>query len=161
MEPSDTATITEFAIVVAGFTGLVIAIGSRDGTADPLVKFRAVTMMFYAFTAAFGSLLPIFGEALGVANAWLFSAACLSALLISNIVATFICRQVLLSPEQRAQLKVWMYFLVVGGNTLFAVALALSFLGIFTTPASGIVFAALIWQLVLSTILFTRLILQR
>jgi hypothetical protein len=160
MEPSDTSTITEFAIVVAGFTGLVIAIGSRDGTPDPLVKFRAVTMLFYAFTAAFGSLLPQFGAALGVADTWRFSAPYLCALLVANIVATLLYRQVL-DPEQRARLKTWMYLLVFGGNSVFALALTLSYAGALTTPASGIVFAALTWQLVLSTILFTRLILQR
>jgi len=39
--------------------------------------------------------------------------------------------------------------------------LVLSLLGMVGLPVNGAFFAALIWQLVLSTILFTRLILQR
>ncbi len=66
MDPSSTASITEFAIVVAGFTGLVLAIGSKDGTANPLVKYRTITMLFYTFTAAFGSLLPTLAQSVGI-----------------------------------------------------------------------------------------------
>lgn len=46
MAPSTTASITEFAIVVAGFTGLVLAIGTRDGVTNPVVKLRSITMLF-------------------------------------------------------------------------------------------------------------------
>ena len=51
MDPSSTSSITEFAIVVAGFTGLVFALERTDGPINPFVKFRTVTMLFYAFSA--------------------------------------------------------------------------------------------------------------
>jgi hypothetical protein len=160
MDPSSTAPITEFAIVVAGFTGLVFAIGSKDGAASPLVKFRIVTMLFYAFTAAFGSLLPTMAQSLGIEMIWRFSAYVLIVLLVANMAASALSSRVLLSSEEKTQLKSWMWLLVFVGNSVFALLLLVTLLGFLALPITGAFFGALIWQLVLSTVLFTRLILQ-
>ena len=153
--------ITEFAIVVAGFTGLVLALGSKDQTPSPVVKLRTVTMLFYAFTAAFVSLLPTLAQSLGIAEIWHFSGYVFVALLFANTLATVLSSRILLSPSERAELSTIMWSLVLAGNTLFGAMLVLSLLGMVGLPVNGAFFAALIWQLVLSTILFTRLILQR
>jgi len=160
MDPSSTASVTEFAIVVAGFTGLVLAIGSRDGVANPLVKFRTVTMLFYAFTAAFGSLLPTFGQALGITEVWHFSSYVLITLLIANMGATIVSSRVLLTAEQRTQLKRWMWSLVLVGNSFFSLLLVAALAGVVGLPVTGAFYGALIWQLVLSSVLFARLILK-
>ena len=160
MDPSSTTSITEFAIVIAGFTGLVLAIGSKDGTANPLVKFRTITMLFYTFTAAFGSLLPTLAQSVGIVEIWRYSGYVLVVLLVANMVATVISSWILLSPEERKQLKVWMWSLVLGGNSVFSLVLLASLIGISALPITGAFFSALIWQLVLSTVLFARMILQ-
>ncbi len=160
MDPSSTASITEFAIVVAGFTGLVLAIGSKDGTANPLVKFRAITMLFYTFTAAFGSLLPTLAQSIEIVEIWRYSSYVLVAFLVANMAATVLSSQIVLSPEERKQLKVWVWSLVLGGNSVFSLVLLASLIGILALPITGAFFGALIWQLVLSAVLFARLILQ-
>ncbi len=160
MDPSSTAPITEFAIVIAGFTGLVLAIGSKDGTANPLVKFRTITMLFYTFTAAFGSLLPTLAHSVGIVEIWRYSGYVLVVLLVANMVATVISSWILLSTEERKQLKVWMWSLVLVGNSVFSLVLLASLIGILALPITGAFFSALIWQLVLSAVLFARLILQ-
>jgi hypothetical protein len=160
MDPSSTASITEFAIVVAGFTGLVLAIGSKDGAADPLVKFRVISMLFFTFTAAFGSLLPTLAQSMQIAQIWNFSSYVLAVLLVSNMIASLLSAQILLSPEERRELKAWMWSLVLIGNSLFAIFLLVTLAGLVAIPVAGAFFAALIWQLVLSAVLFTRLILQ-
>ena len=160
MDPSSTASITEFAIVVAGFSGLVLAIGSKDGTANPFVKFRTVSMLFFTFTAAFGSLLPTLVQSVGVFEIWRYSSYVLVGLLVANMAATVLSSRILLSPEERKQLKVWMWSLVLGGNSAFSLVLLASLIGIVTLPITGAFFAALIWQLILSSVLFARLILQ-
>ena len=159
MDPSSTGSITEFAIVVAGFTGLVLAIGAREGSPNPVVKLRTVTMLFYAFTAAFGSLLPTLGQSLG-ADPWRFAAFWLIFFLLGNMVATFIATRVLLSVEDRQQLAGWMWALVLGGNSVFAILLVSALVASFPVTETGAFFASLIWQLILSTILFTRIILR-
>jgi hypothetical protein len=53
-----------------------------------------------------------------------------------------------------------MWLLVMVGNTLFAIILAAALAGLFGIAVEGAFIGALIWQLVLSSILFTRLILD-
>ena len=160
MDPASTGPITEFAIVVAGFTGLVHAIGSRDGAVNPLVKLRTITMLLYAFTAAFGSLLPTLAQSLEVIDIWQFSAFGLTSLLIANMAATFISSRTLLTVEERSQLSIRMWGLAIVGNSVFSILLIISLFGGLGVFGIGAFFGALIWQLVLSAVLFTRLILQ-
>ena len=51
MDASDVSNITEFAIVLAGFSGLVIAIDSKDGRSNPLTKQRTIVMLLLSLGA--------------------------------------------------------------------------------------------------------------
>lgn len=153
MESSSAATITEFAIVLAGFSGLVIAIGSDKGSTNPLVKHRTILMLTLSFAAAFGSLLPIAAEAILITDIWLFSSFALVPILLMTLTVEATSSRFLLSSEERKQLKGYMYLLVYGGNLIFMLLLAIA-------PSAGTFFIALIWQLVVSTIFYVRLILQ-
>ena len=162
MDTSSTNAVTEFAIVVAGFTGLVFALERSERPIDPFVKFRTVTMLFYAFSAAFGSILPTLVEGFGgVTDIWLVSSICLVPILVANMVATVVASRRILTAEERPQLSGWMWSLVMVGNSAFALWLAGSTLGLIPGETTGAFFAALIWQLVLSTILFARLLIIR
>ncbi len=162
MDPSSTNSITEFAIVVAGFTGLVFALERTDGAINPFVKFRTVTMLFYAFSAAFGSVLPTLVDSFGVADdIWFASGICLAAILLANMLATVVASRRILTAEERPQLKGWMWSLVMVGNSVFALWLGGNAVELIPGQITGAYFAALVWQLVLSTILFTRLLVIR
>ena len=153
MDASSVATITEFSIVLAGFSGLVIAIGSEKGSTNPLVKHRTILMLTLSFAAAFGSLLPLIANAWRINDVWIFSSYALVAILLITLAIETTSSRFLLSPEERSQLKGYMYVLVYGGNLTFVFALALS-------PSINIFVTALIWQLIVSTIFYVRLILQ-
>ena len=153
MNASSIATITEFSIVLAGFSGLVIAIGSEKGSTNPLVKHRTILMLTLSFAAAFGSLLPLIANAWQINDSWIFSSYSLVPILLITLVIEMTSSRYLLSPEERSQLKGYMYVLVYGGNLTFVFALALS-------PSINIFVTALIWQLIVSTIFYVRLILQ-
>lgn len=87
MDPSATNSITEFAIVVAGFTGLVFALERTDGPINPFVKFRTVTMLFYSFSAAFGSVLQYQNQENARPDHWrLLRRPCVAAGLVRNPV---------------------------------------------------------------------------
>lgn len=160
MEPTDTNAITEFAIVVAGFSGLVVAVVQREGQIRPLDKYRTVTMLTYAFSAAFGSLLPTLADSFGLPETqlWWYSGLGLLLLLVGNVAATVIFT-LMLSKEEVRQLKKWMWGLAVGGNSVL-----IAWLGFSLVQAPQWVQAAfmsgLIWQLLLASILFTRLLTQ-
>ena len=152
MVASSVATITEFSIVLAGFSGLVIAIGSEKGSTNPLVKHRTILMLTLSFAAAFGSLLPLIANAWQINDIWIFSSYSLIPILLITLAIEMTSSRFLLSPEERSQLKGYMYVLVYGGNLTFVFALALS-------PSINIFVTALIWQLIVSTIFYVRLIL--
>jgi len=156
MEPSSTAMITEFAIVVAGFTGLVFSTGSEVSN---LIRFRTATMLFYAFSAAFGSLMPTLFASFGFADIWVASSYVLAGILVANMSATTACSRLMLTADEREQLKGYMWFLVFFGNILFLVWLAALYMGALVGSITGVFIFALIWQLVLSSILFVRLLL--
>jgi hypothetical protein len=160
MDPSSTNAITEFAIVVAGFAGLVLALGARDGTPSPLVRYRTVVMLLCSFAAAFGSLLPILAASLEMTDIWAFSSYLLVVLLIGTMIGTIVGSRFLLNIVERNQLKTWMWTMILAGNSVFAIFLLATLAGAVMLPISGVFFGALIWQLVLSAVLFTRLILQ-
>jgi len=76
------------------------------------------------------------------------------------MVGTIVSALVLLSVEQRPHLMGWMWVHVIGGNTTFSALLIGSILGMFPFPITGPFFGALVWQLILSTILFTTIVLR-
>jgi len=163
MDPGSTNIITEFAIAIAGFTGIVFALDRnpdrKEGELSPLVRFRTVTMLFYAFSAAFGSLTPTLIQSFITSiEVWERSSAILIVILMANMAATVISSRVLLTAEQRRQLKGWMWLLVMLGNSVFAIWLVASLLGILPIPITAAFITALTWQLVLSTILFIRIV---
>ena len=160
MEPTDTNAITEFAIVVAGFSGLILAVVQRDGEMRALDKYRTVTMLMYAFSAAFASLFPTLVQSLGISGPqlWWYSGLGLLLLLITSTLATGLCT-LMLSAEERGQLRKWMWILVIGGNSILIAWLGYS-LAQAPQWVPGAFFSGLIWQLVLSSILFTRLLTQ-
>jgi hypothetical protein len=159
MDPGSTNIITEFAIAVAGFTGIVFVLDKNDGELSSLVRFRTVTMLFYAFSAAFGSLLPTLIQSFVVSvDVWRQSSIVLVGILLANMAATVLSSRTLLTAEQRKNLQGWMWLLVMLGNSFFAVWLVASLSGLIPIPITAAFFTALIWQLVLSSVLFIRII---
>ena len=153
MDAFSTASITEFAIVLAGFSGLVIAIGSKDGKSSPLTKHRTLCMLSFSFAAAFGSLLPALALSFGISNIWAFSSYGLVLILLIAIIIVHLSTRVLLNEEERKKLAWYMYILIYWVNAFLVFLLALA-------PTAGLFYIALVWQLIVSAILFTRLILQ-
>ena len=110
-------------------------------------------MLSLSFAAAFGSLIPTLALSFGISNIWVFSSYGLSLILLITVIATYLSTRLLLNHEERKKLRGYMYVLILWVNILLVVLLALM-------PTAGHFFIALVWQLVVSAILFTRLILQ-
>ncbi|MDC0221461.1 hypothetical protein OAL54_06940 [Gammaproteobacteria bacterium] len=153
MDASYASNITEFAIVLAGFSGLVITIGSKDGSSNPLTKHRTFCLLSLSFAAAFGSLLPTLALSFGISKIWTFSSYALSCILLATVIGAYLSTRLLLNEEERKKLRGYMYVLILWVNVFLVFLLALM-------PAAGHFFIALVWQLIVSAILFTRLILQ-
>ena len=153
MDASYTSNIMEFAIVLAGFSGLVIAIGSKEGKSSPLTKHRTLCMLSFSFAAAFGSLLPTLALSFEIPNIWAFSSYGLICILLVAVMIVYLSTRLILNEEERKKLAWYMYILIYWVNIFLVLLLVLM-------PTAGHFFIALVWQLIVSAILFTRLILQ-
>ncbi|PHS22319.1 MAG: hypothetical protein COA84_12890 [Robiginitomaculum sp.] len=160
MTPGDITVLTDFAVALIGFSGIVIAIIIAVHGKDfaPLDHFRTFSMLMVAFGAAFGSLIPLVLGAFGIVgnDLWRLSSIFLAVVIIlaSMVGQTFAASK--LEASVRKQLSLWVWVLFVGGNGALSVWLLLS---AFLAPSPGVFVIALIWQLILASILFVRLVL--
>ena len=159
MDADAFSTITEFAVALAGFSGIVVAIAHRGGTFPPVDRYRTLTLLAYSLSAAFGSLLPLAVESLGISGdeVWRIAGAMLALILAVSVVVSFWGTR-RLDENDRAGLSVIVGTLTAGGNGLFIVWLVVNSLTL--ASPSPLVFA-LMWQLCLSSLQFVRLVLAQ
>ncbi len=161
MDPAATTSITESAIVIAGFSGLVLVLGQGGGQSETVAEFRIITMLLFAFSAAFGSLIPTIVQSFTLdIEVWEISCFWLAMILAANVAATFLLMR-RLTHKERSELKRWMIALVFVGNPTFIIWIFLNLIGFVPGTPTAPFISALVWQLVLSSLLFVRLILNR
>jgi hypothetical protein len=159
MDADAFSTITEFAVALAGFSGIVVAIAHRGDTFAPVDRYRTLTLLVYSLGAAFGSLLPLAVESFGVSgdDVWRISGILLAVILGAAIFGSFWGTRKL-GEEDRVHLSAIVGTLTAGGNGFFIVWLLVNSLTI-ASPSPLIV--ALLWQLGLSSLQFVRLVLAQ
>lgn len=159
MDADAFSTITEFAVALAGFSGIVVAIAHTGDTFPSVDRYRTLTLLTYSLSAAFGSLLPMAVESLGFNDdeVWRIAGAVLAVILAVSVVVSFLGTR-RLDEEDRAGLSMTVGTLTAGGNGLLIVWLVVNSLTV--ASPSPLVFA-LIWQLGLSSLQFVRLVLAR
>jgi len=159
MDADAFSTITEFAVALAGFSGIVVAIAHRGDTFPPIDRYRTLTLLAYSLSAAFGSLLPMAVESLGVRgdDVWRIAGGVLAIILAASVLVSFWGTR-RLDEADRAGLSVAVGTLTAGGNGLLIVWLVANSLTL--ASPSPLVFA-LMWQLGLSSLQFVRLVLAQ
>ncbi|PHR55277.1 MAG: hypothetical protein COA47_14125 [Robiginitomaculum sp.] len=160
MTPGDITILTDFAVALIGFSGIVIAIiiGVHGKDFAPLDHFRTFSMLMVAFGAAFGSLIPLVLGAFGFAgnDLWRLSSIFLAVIILLTSMVGPVFAASKLEASVRKQLSVWVWILFVGGSGALSVWLFIN-AALMTSP--GVFVIALIWQLILASILFVRLVL--
>jgi hypothetical protein len=153
------AVLTEFAVALAGFSGIVIAIGNRDGAMDGLTRFRNGNLLLMTLGAAFGSVwVPMLasfgleGEAL-----WRATSLCLAPLVLA-IPLHALQRSRRLAEAERAQLSLAIWWLAIGGTLLTSPAMLVNAAGILAPAQPGPIFAALVFLLFIATVQFFRIL---
>jgi hypothetical protein len=159
MDADAFSTITEFAVALAGFSGIVVAIAHRGDTFAPVDRYRTLTLLVYSLGAAFGSLLPLVVESFGISgdDVWRISGILLAVILAAAVVGSFWGTRKL-EPEDRVDLSPVVGTLTAGGNGVFIVWLLVNSL---TLASPSPLVAALLWQLGLSSLQFVRLVLAQ
>ena len=153
------STLTEFAIAIAGFSGIAIAIRARGGTFDSLDQFRHKNLISFSLSAAFGSTFPQMVSHLGAhdSSVWIWS----SLLFVGNcafMLALPFWSLVALSNDERRQLSPLMWTLSVGGTSLTAILLCVNALGYLGEPSPAPLYVGILWQILMAAIQFSRML---
>jgi hypothetical protein len=152
------ATLTEFSVAIAGFSGIAIAIGARDGAVSSLTQFRNLNLLNFSIGAAFGSVLPPLMSHLGQTgeSIWTYSSGLFAAIAFYLVIAPFVGRAAL-SPSERKMTSWPIWIVSVGGTAIAGVAQILNVFGFFGHPGPGPLYAGIVWTLLMATIQFYRL----
>jgi len=155
-------TIMEFAVALAGFSAVAIALSHDPGSMAPLDRFRALNLLTNSLGAGFGASFVLIGAAFGARDAllWQFTSAGVSLVAITCAVVPLVLRA-RLSLADKGRLSRVLWVLAIGGNPLlFAIQLA-NILGLFGSPNPGPIMASLVWLLFFSALLFVRMLVNR
>ena len=160
MTPGDITVLTDFAVALIGFSGIVIAIiiAVHDKKFAPLDHYRTLSMLLVAFGAAFGSLIPLMVSGFGITghDMWRLSSILLTVIIVLTSIFAPIFAASRLEASVRKQLSLWVWLMFVGGSGALVLWL---FINATQAALPGVFVIALIWQLVLASLLFVRLVL--
>ena len=149
--------LVEFAVAISGFSGITIALQSREGEVDALRSFRNRVLLAWSLCAAFGALSPQGGALLGLTGGdlWSFAGLFVSALMFVAVASGFIGRS-RLSQQDRAKLNpaIWRAG-VVGSGVVALVLLANTAIGLGVPPPAA-VFWSLVWMIGFAALNFYR-----
>ena len=160
--PESLATIAELGIGLAGFSSIVVALGYRSQRLGSLDRMRVIGLLLGSLGASLFATLPIVLADAGNAPStiWRASSTALAAGLAGLLAYAFVARRDLSEPESAA-LHPAMWFLIIGGFSVFIPVLAWNAVGLRSAPSSGPYLSALYFLLVYSTAQFFRVLLVR
>jgi hypothetical protein len=147
----------EFAVAIAGFSGISIAIQSRDGRTDALREFRNRNLITWSLCAAFGSTLPAGVVYLGAEGPQVWSwSSYLYALFLVFVLSVPHAGRSRLTPDERTRLSPVIWVLGIGGTTLVAVARVVNGLGWVHSPSAAPLYWGVLWMILFGAMQFYR-----
>ena len=151
------SNLMEFAVAIAGFSGISIAIQSRDAQVDTIREFRNRNLITWSLCAAFGSTLPEGVVYLGAEGpqVWTWSSYLYAVLLVLALFVPYSGRT-RLTPDERARLSPVIWVLGVGGTALVAVAQVVNGLGWFHSPSAAPLYWGVLWMILFGAMQFYR-----
>ena len=162
LDPDSFSIVTEFAVALAGFSGIAIALSHNRGALAPMDRFRTLNLLMWALGAAFVSTFPLIASAFGAqgSSIWWWSSTGFLPVLVIGVAAPLKLVRAL-PANDRAALSKTMWVLAVGGNASVILAQLSNVLPLFGPAVPGPLLAGLIWLLFLAALLFVRLLVNR
>ena len=150
-------SLTEFSVALAGFSGVAIAIKSRDGMIDSLTEFRTRNLLTFALAAAFGSILPaqLSTFALEGTDVWAWSSGIFSLILL-GVLGSAVQATRLVDGAERAALSSLFGAFFYAGNSISFVSQILNGFGLFWNPSPAPLSMGIVFLLVCTTVQFLR-----
>ena len=161
MQGSDVLlTIAELAVAFAGFSSIVVVFQHRDPAQwSPAISMRLRAMIEGSLGALYAALLPFALEGLGMQGVVLWRAASAGAFLALAIQGAVLFRRArALLPQ--GELKRGFTFGTAAVNLLVMALLLANSAGALGPPGYGPYVVAVIWGLVVASLVFLRLMLH-
>ena len=161
MEERDTLfTFAEFAVGLAGFAAVVVAINRRAGPSQGATRYRIEALLVASISAGLSAFVPVCLVSLGLPESYAWRAASGLYLIILGGGAWFaIARARSLPASARAEIS-WSLLLVVQVATVFILLLlALNAAAVFIESGPGPYVLALFLQLSAASAMFVRVVL--
>lgn len=157
--PEALSTIAELGIGIAGFSGVVVAIGFRRSSLELLDRVRVIGLLFGSFGAALLAALPLVlnGSGVAIQTAWRLSSWAFVLHLFSFLAFALVSRRQL-SNADAGELHPIMSLFVMGGMSVCTLAVGWNALH---DPSAGPYLGGLYFLLLYSCLQFVRLLLVR
>jgi hypothetical protein len=149
----------EFAVAIAGFSGITMAIQSRERAQNELITFRNKNLITFSLSAAFASALPQVTSHLGAAGTgiWVWSSSFLSLLCAFCVAFPYAARRTL-PVEQRIQLSRVVWYGAIGGTTFVLLFQWVNALGYLGEPAVAPLYIGILWMILVAAVMYFRML---
>jgi hypothetical protein len=162
MSEPDLSVFVEFGVGLAGFSGVVVAFGRRDGRLGPYDRFRVVHLLTSSLIPAFFGLLPVVLAGFGIGGppaARIASAALAAAIAVNLSVAIAMARG--MPPTSRRHLSPTVWVVAIVSSAALLVWNGLNAAGLREPASLGPVAAGMAFFLFMASLMFFRLLLVR
>ena len=153
------SSLMEFAVAIAGFSGITMAVQARNAVVNELQAFRNTNLISFSLFAAFGSAIPQACAHLGATGSqlWSWSSTSFSFVCGALLIIPFALRSSL-SPETRGQLSKTIWFLSIGGMFVVLISQILNVAGAFREPGPAPVYLGIVWLIFLAALMYARML---
>lgn len=153
------SSLMEFAVAIAGFSGITMAIQARNAALSELQSFRNAMLLAFSLFAAFASAIPQACAHLGATGSqvWSWSSACFSVVCGAMMVLPFVARNAM-SPENRSQLSKTIWFVSIGGMFLLLISQILNAGAVVGTPGPAPLYFGVVWMIALAALMYARML---
>jgi hypothetical protein len=153
------SSLMEFAVAIAGFSGITMAVLARSAVVHEAQAFRNSMLIAFALSAAFSSAMPAGCAHLGATGSQIWSWSSVSFALVCGalIVAPFAVRSSL-SSESRSQLSRTIWIVSVGGTLLVLISQVVNAAGILGKAGSAPLYLGILWLILLAALMYARML---
>ena len=153
------SSLMEFAVAIAGFSGITMAVQARNSLVSELQSFRNTMLIAFSLLAAFASAIPQACAHLGATGSqiWSWSSACFLIVCVAMMILPFFARNSM-SPESRSQLSRTIWFVSVGGMFLVAISQIVNAAGVAGTPGPAPLYLGVVWMIALAALMYARML---
>ena len=152
-------SLMEFAVAIAGFSGVAIALQARGAVMNELQLFRNKNLITFSLAAAFASAMPEACVKLGASgpDVWSWSSRIFAVFCCGLIASPFRARSVM-SDEGAQKLARSIWVMTVGGVFVVLVAQIANTLSVFGEPIAAPIYLGILYLIFLATVMYSRML---